>query len=200
MISVASHVRCRGEGDTIFRVLEIEGDSAALETLAGRPQGWEALSKLEPAEQFCNGKEAVFCSRLAERLEAEANARRKGLVLVVATNLETGALRTVGVSFKQGAKDPGLLLNVCPFCAERIDHGFQPKAPKQEPRRGMVYRERGFTGQRVQVKMVYPWGRGHRVHFVWAEDPDARRETSLSEFLRRFIKVEGEACGDGEGA
>lgn len=72
----------------------------------------------------CDGSNAEFCDALSDRLEDHANATRKGLVLMVAMNITTGGRRVVGVCFKRGAKDGGLMLNICPFCGERIDHGF----------------------------------------------------------------------------
>ena len=66
-----------------------------------------------------------FCSALEERIEDIANVQRKGLVLMVLTNFATGKTRTVGVAFKKSAKDSGLMLNVCPFCAQPIDGGFK---------------------------------------------------------------------------
>lgn len=66
-----------------------------------------------------------FCSALEERIEGIANAKRKGFVLMVLTNFTTGKTRRVGVCFKRSAKDPGLMLNVCPFCTNAIDAGFR---------------------------------------------------------------------------
>jgi hypothetical protein len=68
-----------------------------------------------------------FCFALDERIEDTANARRKGFVLMVLTNFATGKTRRVGVCYKRSAKDPGLMFNVCPFCAQPIDSGFKDK-------------------------------------------------------------------------
>ena len=57
----------------------------------------------------------------------------------------------------------------------------------QEPRRGMIYRCRRPGCLDVEVRRVFPWGRGHRVHYV-AVGTDERRETSLSSFLRLYVK------------
>ncbi len=35
---------------------------------------------------------------------------------------------------------------------------------------------------------VYPWGRGHRVQWHYVGCPDERREESLTQFRRLFIK------------
>jgi len=68
-----------------------------------------------------------FCAALDERIEGTANAKRKGFVLMVLTNFTTGKTRKDGVCYKQSAKDPGLMLNVCPFCTRPIDAGFKDK-------------------------------------------------------------------------
>jgi hypothetical protein len=69
----------------------------------------------------------AYCAALEERIEDTANAKRKGFVLMVLTNFTTGKTRKVGVCYKRSAKDPGLMLNVCPFCAKPIDAGFKDK-------------------------------------------------------------------------
>lgn len=78
----------------------------------------------EETRKRCAETPGDYCAALTDRLEADANARRKGLVLMVLTNFTTGSSRVVGVSFKTGAKDGGLLLNFCPFCGARINQGF----------------------------------------------------------------------------
>jgi len=44
---------------------------------------------------------------------------------MVLMNMTTGDTRKVGVAYKTSAKDPGLMLNVCPFCGAEIDAGFK---------------------------------------------------------------------------
>jgi hypothetical protein len=39
-------VRCGGEGDALFRVVEVDATSAFLERVRTTPHGWETLSKL----------------------------------------------------------------------------------------------------------------------------------------------------------
>jgi hypothetical protein len=51
----------------------------------------------------------------------------------------------------------------------------------------MIYRCRQPGCFDVEVRRVFPWGRGHRVHYV-AVGTDERRETSLSSFLRLYVK------------
>ncbi len=67
----------------------------------------------------------AYCQPLEDRLEPDANARRKGFVVMVLMNMTTGDTRKVGVAYKTSAKDPGLMLNVCPFCGAEIDAGFK---------------------------------------------------------------------------
>lgn len=61
-----------------------------------------------------------WCNAMAERLEPEANAHRKGLTVVFVCNMRTGIGRVVGVAFKSKANDPGMMLNVCPWCQQPI--------------------------------------------------------------------------------
>lgn len=59
----------------------------------------------------------------------------------------------------------------------------------REPRRGMFYRSK-YGETRVQIIRVYPWGRGHRVQWHYANTPNERREESLAQFRRLFVKEE----------
>ena len=63
----------------------------------------------------------------------------------------------------------------------------KPSGNTREPRRGMIYRRKHGDGH-VQIIRVYPWGRGHRVQWHYVGHPDERREESLSQFRRLFIK------------
>lgn len=60
-----------------------------------------------------------WCKAMASRLN-ESNARKKGLTAIVVTNFRTMEERIVGVALKTSAADPGLMLNVCPWCRESI--------------------------------------------------------------------------------
>lgn len=81
----------------------------------------------KPTPKFKRCTARRFCFALEERIEDIANVQRKGFVLMVLTNFTTSKTRTVGVAFKKSTKDPGLMLNVCPFCAQPIDAGFKDK-------------------------------------------------------------------------
>lgn len=53
-------------------------------------------------------------------LEPEANARRKGLSVLMLTHRTTGKARLVGVAFKKNSADRGVMLNSCPWCGAEI--------------------------------------------------------------------------------
>jgi len=53
----------------------------------------------------------------------------------------------------------------------------------------MFYRSK-YGETRVQIIRVYPWGRGHRVQWHYANTPNERREESLAQFRRLFVKEE----------
>jgi hypothetical protein len=63
---------------------------------------------------------ADFCSPMERALNAEANARQKGLCIVVVTDLQTAKSRVIGVAYKTAANDSGVMLNTCPWCKEPI--------------------------------------------------------------------------------
>jgi hypothetical protein len=62
-----------------------------------------------------------YCSTLISKIE---NANNKGFVLLKVTNANTGKERLLGVAYKTTVKDPGVMLNFCPFCGEHIDYWF----------------------------------------------------------------------------
>jgi hypothetical protein len=68
---------------------------------------------------------ARWCSCLDERLADENNAHAKGFGVVVVTSIETGKSRVLGVRYRKTTRDPGLMLNHCPFCGVRIDWEFR---------------------------------------------------------------------------
>jgi len=65
-----------------------------------------------------------WCKTLADRLQIK-NAHGKGLAPFVLMSMTTGKDTVYGVVYKTDAKDDGVLLNVCPWCAEKIC--FVPK-------------------------------------------------------------------------
>lgn len=74
----------------------------------------------------CAGPDGPWCPSLDGRLQ-DVNARTRGLAALELTTFSTGAKRVVGVYYRTGAKDPGLLLNFCPWCGADI----QPREAKQ---------------------------------------------------------------------
>lgn len=76
-----------------------------------------------------------WCRRLDERLEPEANANRKGLVLFVLFDINTGENEVVAAVFKTSGKDRGLILNFCPWCGEKIfdDVKYKTKHAVDDP-------------------------------------------------------------------
>jgi hypothetical protein len=61
----------------------------------------------------------VFCTRLEERLNPEAN-HGKGLALFYVTHHKSGKGRRLGVMHKTSEKDGGLLLTFCPWCGTNL--------------------------------------------------------------------------------
>lgn len=58
------------------------------------------------------------CSILSSKIE---DANHKDFVFIHATNIMTSEKRLLGVVYKTSVRDPGIMLNFCPFCGERID-------------------------------------------------------------------------------
>ena len=61
----------------------------------------------------------------------------------------------------------------------------------REPHRGMEYRPKWRGDINVKVIRGYPWGRGIRVQYAPVIAPEERRETSLTDFLRQYVWIEG---------
>lgn len=78
----------------------------------------------------CAGPDGPYCGLLDQRLEAFANASRKGLVLVQFSRFTDDGVttRNVGIAHKEGPRDGGLMLNFCPWCGADI-------RPKEAPPR-----------------------------------------------------------------
>lgn len=68
-----------------------------------------------------------YCRAMDLAVAPEANAHTKGLVEVRLTDLATGRDRRLGVAYKSGARDPGVLVNVCPWCGRDL----RPKEAKR---------------------------------------------------------------------
>lgn len=63
----------------------------------------------------------VFCNTLKSRLNPEVNARKKGLCLVVITDLKNvNHKKVIGVCYKKDRNDNGLMLKYCPWCGSDI--------------------------------------------------------------------------------
>lgn len=67
----------------------------------------------------CN-EETGFCSPLADRLEGVAH-KGKGFTQLAVLSGDALKLKIVGVCYKTGGSDKGLMLNFCPFCGSKID-------------------------------------------------------------------------------
>ena len=100
---------------------------------ADNPSDVDAAQKRMDATGWkkCGG--GTRCAMLDDRIEGDANARRKGFVLMVAMHLESGDMRVVGVCYKMSGKDSGLMLNFCPFCGGDLTSGFISKLGKAAP-------------------------------------------------------------------
>jgi len=67
-----------------------------------------------------------LCEHLSVRISGNGFGNAKGFHCLNTVNLKTNAHRFLGVSYKMGGKDKGLMLNFCPFC------GGQPGSFKRE--------------------------------------------------------------------
>lgn len=65
-------------------------------------------------------KDPGFCESMDERLSDSPNSRAKGLTMIVSTSLKNGGRKYHGVAYNMGGRDPGLMLNVCPWCAKPL--------------------------------------------------------------------------------
>lgn len=74
-----------------------------------------------PPFQKCDGR-AVICSTLDRRL---GNSYSKGLVLQPVINLKTGADCDPILLYKTSTRDRGLILNLCPWCGQKLNRGYQ---------------------------------------------------------------------------
>lgn len=66
----------------------------------------------------CTSK--AFCSTMESKLQLD-NSQAKGLSALVLFNMKTRTTRTAGVVYKTSARDRGVVLNVCPWCAAPIN-------------------------------------------------------------------------------
>ena len=60
------------------------------------------------AESYCHIMESCLSNR--------DNDPRRGLTVLVITDMDTGSSRASGVVFKRHGKDGGIVLNICPWC------------------------------------------------------------------------------------
>lgn len=70
---------------------------------------------------------SAWCDTLDAMTDVEANSEARGLSVVLVTSFKTGMSRVVGVRCRARRGDPGVMLNVCPFCEARIDWEFAEK-------------------------------------------------------------------------
>lgn len=66
----------------------------------------------------CSKKE--WCLSMERALEPLANSHKKGFSTLVITHLPTGKTRVAGVVYKKAPNDRGIMLNLCPWCGEKI--------------------------------------------------------------------------------
>lgn len=79
-------------------------------------------------EPYVKCQRAKPCKLMSERL---GSVHGKGLSMPQVCNMNTGKIRYIGIVYKTSAKDPGLLLNICPWCRELIDWtGEPPETPE----------------------------------------------------------------------
>jgi hypothetical protein len=70
-------------------------------------------------ENYKCGKD-MFCKQMAKRIKPPGEGGY-GLFTFVLMDWDKIKERTVGVIYKETARDRGLVLNYCPFCGEKID-------------------------------------------------------------------------------
>lgn len=88
--------------------------------------------KLEGGPLRCSKRKRTFCRRLDQMLAPEANVKQKGLSVMVVTKWQTSESRAVGVVYRTGAKDRGLMVNFCPWCGASL--AWWPKQPAAKPK------------------------------------------------------------------
>lgn len=66
------------------------------------------------------GGTGSICEILWERLRDVREARGHGLYLANFVSMETGEASRSAVLYKMGAKDGGLIINLCPWCQGRL--------------------------------------------------------------------------------
>ncbi len=82
----------------------------------------------------CKLKEDGFyewCNGMNTKLHGEANAKVKGLVQVNLFNFKTTKESCLGVVYKRDVNDKGLMLNLCPWCGEKILNKSKVKDKKE---------------------------------------------------------------------
>lgn len=68
----------------------------------------------DEATNGCSIQEYRWCPGMERCLQSEPNV--KGLSLLTTFNLRTGTIMRSGVVYKTTARDPGVVLNTCPWC------------------------------------------------------------------------------------
>lgn len=78
------------------------------------------------------GVEVIPCHGLEACLE-EANSRKKGVSMILVSNIHTGDVTKTGVVLRSGdhAKK-GIIMNFCPFCGEDISSVITGRNPREE--------------------------------------------------------------------
>lgn len=90
------------------------------------------------SEAKCELKKNGFfdwCTGMKKCLEPMANEGHKGLIQVNLSNLETMKTTCLGVKYKLNAQDKGLLLNICPWCGEKIINGHNLRPTDQDKKK-----------------------------------------------------------------
>lgn len=65
------------------------------------------------------------CAGLERLMEGRANAKNKGVTMMVLMNLQTGETTRTGAVLRSGEhRDRGILMNYCPMCGEHITPHF----------------------------------------------------------------------------
>lgn len=70
-----------------------------------------------------------WCSALAERIRYSGERIIRGFYAIQTVDLTSDGPtlepKTIGIAYRESAKDRGLMLNFCPFCGTPIDWGFK---------------------------------------------------------------------------
>lgn len=60
-----------------------------------------------------------YCNMISECIQDHHN---KGIVSIDVTDSTNGEIKHIGLAYKKSTKDRGIMLNVCPFYGEKIQH------------------------------------------------------------------------------